>query len=39
LTFAGVTALENQAALVTGDHELRTVKELELDWIGPKLTP
>ena len=36
--FAAVTALENQAALVTGNRELRAVKELKLDWIGPKPT-
>jgi len=32
--FAAATALELAAPLVTGDPELRTVPQLELEWVG-----
>lgn len=32
--FAAALALKHACALVTGDPELRTVKELQIDWIG-----
>ena len=32
--FAAATALELAAPLVTGDAELRTVADLELEWVG-----
>jgi len=35
--FAGALAKKRKCPLVTGDPELRSIKHMELDWIGPRM--
>ena len=35
--FAAALAKKHNCPLVTGDPELRSIKTLELDWIGPRM--
>ena len=36
--FAAALALKHRCPLLTGDSELRSIADLELDWIGPATT-